>query len=370
MSFSKKKRKHNGKKSIPLAPPPVMKSRKKARIVTTLFHKHTRNRDIALQNNDLEAAKKWEKEIEAMGGRAEYQRASVCSTKHHSTSKWVMKVLGRMGWLHGFDVIDEQAENDTKIVDSSNQENYNACNQSVKRTPKRRNLQLLEVGAINTDLLDAAGRKRTVFKKKSSAKPGQDVASQKQLLEVNSYSRIETENIPYHKLDVRAIDIRSMNDRIEEVDFLKMPFRDSQDKHVLRYDVIVCSMVINCVTTPESRGKMLSLLFHHLRPGGMCFLTLPKLCLYQSKYITMIHFQHILSKCIGFDIQETKESPKVAFFVLKRPEQTTTNNIESSLSLNSQQECIKKWNKLKVVCRGKKYRNSFSVVLKESDILE
>ena len=88
-----KKKAKRSKAPIPLAPPQVMKSRRLARITTTLFHKHTRERDLALKKGDREAAERAEDAIEAIGGREAYQKASQLNTSHHSTSKWAMGVL-------------------------------------------------------------------------------------------------------------------------------------------------------------------------------------------------------------------------------------------------------------------------------------
>jgi len=344
----KKKKKKTKKKSIPLAPPPEMNSRKRARIVTTLFHKHTRNRDIALQENDYERAQECEDEIEKIGGREEYQRASVCSTKHHSTSKWVLKVLARMRWLNGISKTDNDNEGQNET------------------TNEVRHLEVLEVGAINTDLLNAASRKRTIVKKKRKASIMMNTNKTTQTL---LQAEMESVRVPYYKLNVKAIDIRSMHEDIEEVDFLQLPYRNTNVD--LRYDTIVCSMVINCVTTPDDRGKMLFLLYHHLRPGGLCFLTLPRLCLYQSAYITMNLFQEILTKGIGFAMEETKESPKVAFFILKRPEKISTacDGDDDDAITKRVQEFPKKWNTVKTVNRGKKYRNTFSIVLNKNNMI-
>ena len=121
-----------------------------------------------------------------------------------------------------------------------------------------------------------------------------------------------------YRLDVRAIDLHSSHEGIEEADFLTFPLCHTDPSQ--RYDAVVCSMVINCVPTPEKRGNMLAGLYHQLRPGGLCFLTLPKLCLTQSPYMTPDRFQSLLSAGgVGFEVEETKESPKVSFFILRRP---------------------------------------------------
>ena len=61
----------------------------------------------------------------------EYQRASQLSTSHHSTSKWVLGVLARLGWLYGIPLGEDSDANNRK-----------------HKLP-RRNMRLLEVGAIN-----------------------------------------------------------------------------------------------------------------------------------------------------------------------------------------------------------------------------
>lgn len=290
------KRKQKNKRPMPLAPPPAMRSRKKARVVTTLFHKYTRELDEAKLENKTETVKELEGKLKEIGGREAYQQASQLSTSFFSTSKWVLGHLARSGWLYGI-------HQDRKT---------------------RRILQLLEVGAINTELLDAA--KQT-----------------KQLEDGTAVLK--------YRLSTRAIDLQSSHDGIEEADFLTFPLNN--------YDVVVCSMVINCVPRPEHRGLMLARLYHQLVPGGLCFLTLPRLCLYQSPYMTMEHFKDLLSETgVGFAVEETKESPKVAFFVLRRPVEEDVSN----------EKFDKQWTGSKVLNKGKKFRNVFDVTLKKEEV--
>ncbi|KAL7445805.1 hypothetical protein ACHAXM_011376, partial [Skeletonema potamos] len=49
----------------------------------------------------LDEVTKWKDKISEIGGREEYQRASQLNTSLFSTSKWVLGVLGRWGWLDG-----------------------------------------------------------------------------------------------------------------------------------------------------------------------------------------------------------------------------------------------------------------------------
>lgn len=289
-----------------------MRSRKKARVVTTLFHKYTRDRELALQQGDTERVRECDEKIMKIGGRQEYQRASQLSTSHHSTSKWVIGVLAQSGMIYG-------------IPEGT------VTNKKKKGKVPRRKTRLLEVGAINTELLNAA--KETV--------PAEDGNG----------------SVSKYRLDVRAIDLHSSHQGIEEADFLTFPLCHKDPNK--RYDVVVCSMVINCVPTPEKRGSMLARLLHQLRPGGLCFLTLPKLCLTQSPFMTPQRFQSLLSAGgVGFEVEETKESPKVSFFILRRP----VNAPEGETSLNPT------WTAAKRVNKGKKYRNRFAVVLNQEDV--
>ncbi|KAL9181091.1 hypothetical protein ACHAXT_009896 [Thalassiosira profunda] len=354
----------------PLAPPPqssAIRSRKRARVATTLFHKYTRERDAAVakarsagcpvgDDDDckeesarhqklsprqvalMENVNKWDEKIAQMGGREEYQRASQMNTSLFSTSKWVLGILGKWGWLDGLP--DEQKSCDGNSIEGDDD---NARKKRKKRKIPKRNVDLLEVGAINTQLLDAAARTRH----QSDGNP--------------------TERV--YRLDVRAIDIRSTDPRIEAMDFFDLPLPDPNNAITTAgrthrsYDVLVNSMVINCVPNPAQRGKMLSLCYRHLRPGGVCFLTLPKLCLVQSKFMSRCYFEEILTKGVGFEILRDvgKESPKVAFFVLRRPEEDEGNGGR-----------IREWDdrfaRVPTLHKGKKFRNSFSVTLNEEEV--
>lgn len=294
------------KKPIPLTKQPVvMRSRKRAREVTTKFHKLTHERERAALDGKQDMVQLLNKELEEMGGRTEYQRASQLSTSFHSTSKWVLSHLARRGLAHGMPIDDS-----------------NCKDKSSKQ--QRRKIRLLEVGAINTELLDAAAEKTS----RGDNKFG---------------------------LDVRSIDLHSMEERIEEADFLEIPLRSKDVSE--RFDVIVCSMVINCVPTPLDRGKMLARLYHHLSPNGLLFLTLPKYCLTKSAFLTLDIFEKMLGKTgVGFDIEDTKQSPKVAFFVCQRPE---TDN---------RSELDKRWKKQIIRNKGKKFPNQFSLVLKDNEV--
>eukprot|EP00899_Mesostigma_viride_P010020 jgi/Mesvir1/19019/Mv12787-RA.1 len=155
------------KQKIPLVPP-AMKSRKKARKITSEFHRLEQAIVEAARSKtdgDVAAAaeiKRLQAEMDKLGGRRAYQEASMVSTKHFSTSKWAIGELQSRGF----------------------------------KRPASNRAKVLEVGAINTQL------------KKCSW------------------------------LDVRAIDLNSVDPLIEERDFFTL-------RPLGEYDAVVCSMVLN-----------------------------------------------------------------------------------------------------------------------------
>jgi len=296
------------------------------------------------------------------------------NTALFSTSKWVLGILGRWGWLDGL-TVDSPNDSPHKNTNADSYDAYperkqndNQQTQSTNRTKKRksrkRDIRLLEIGAINTQLLDAAARIRTREE------------------ETDGSSNIITERV--HRLQVHSIDIRSTNPRIHQMDFFDLPLPNSKksleidtfststtkssllSKSKPPYDCIVNSMVINCVTTPSKRGRMLSMCYHQLRPGGVLFLILPKLCLTQSKHMSRKYLEEILREGIGFEILNDgkRESPKLAFFVLRRPLDGGDDSGDVS---------VRRWNdkfsKTQVLYHGKKFRNTFTVTLDENDVI-
>lgn len=332
--MAKRATKKRSTKAVPLAPPPsISLSRKRARQVTTLFHKYTRQRDLAATAEDEQ---KVDSLIQQMGGRREYQRASQISTYFHSTSKWVLGCLSRNGWLHGIAVDTDKGEYgaDEKKIDESLSKDVS---NRTRRKPERRPTRLLEVGAINTELINAASA--TVLSR-ANGEGDRSIVVTKQK----------------YRLEVRAIDLHSTHEGIEEADFLLLPLNSKNVDD--RYDVIVCSMVLNCVTTSVARGEMLSRLFHFLRPGGLVYLTIPKTCLNLSPYIDKERFEQLL-QAVGLEVVEhAKDTPKVAFFVCKRPE-----------ALAPPVQFDSKWTTLAVIRLGKKYKNEFAITVTSASVL-
>ena len=160
----------------------AIKSRKIARRVTSKYHIIQKELDAVITSsatNDEKLKQKLllETQLSELGGINAYQQASVISTQHFNTSKWICKVLRNL------------LQN--KIIQLHNSK------------PK-----LFEVGAINE-----------VLKKTSW-------------------------------LDVKAIDLHAQSSLIEECDFFTVEPKNE-------YDVVVCSMVINCVAKSDKRAEMI-----------------------------------------------------------------------------------------------------------------
>mmetsp|Transcript_564 Transcript_564/g.926 ORF Transcript_564/g.926 Transcript_564/m.926 type:complete len:362 (-) Transcript_564:66-1151(-) len=361
--MGKKKRKSNKisangtMRPKPLAPPPEMRSRKRARKVTTLFHALTRKVHEAKREGNDAVVADTERQIAEMGGREEYQRASRLSTSYHSTSRWVLSVLTRRAWLPlGIPLMNEKIS--THQVKDEDCDSKDAKDKRMRRTVK-----LLEIGAINTELLDAASKYERLLGGKTVGAHRSNTLHASKYNDKRSHDKIEP------PLSVRAIDINSMDERIEERDFLQIIPDQS-------HDVVVCSMVLNCVPNPIDRGKMLRLIYQQLCPGGLCFLTIPKLCINQSKYMEGSQdFEALLVNGVGFELLEKKESPKVAFWVLGRHLDSLDSNVSlQQIARTTDSKHVKSkfkmktWERLELVNKGKSFRNEFGVILsKEYD---
>jgi len=173
----KKKRKAN----VPLVAPPL-KSRKIARFITSKFHKLNAALDSTL---DVDSKQAIEAELVLMGGRERYQEASQLSTSFFSTSKWVIGKLQSFNVLHGVVMGEEEEEEAEGKSEGKSEGKLEGKSEGKSTRTNRRPTTLLEIGAINTTLIEAA--------KQSN-----------------------------NKIVTRAIDLRSSHEEIEQLDFLKM----------------------------------------------------------------------------------------------------------------------------------------------------
>jgi hypothetical protein len=79
------------------------------------------------------------------------------------------------------------------------------------------------------------------------------------------------------------------------------------------------------------------------------------------------HFEEILTGGVGFEIvhEAGRESPKIAFFVLRRPNEDGNDRGSSGSLLRGRDD---KFTNMPVLQRGKKFRNTFAVTLNEDAV--
>jgi len=112
-------------------------------------------------------------------------------------------------------------------------------------------------------------------------------------------------------LRVRAIDLHSQHPNIETCDFFAIP-------PAAGYDVVVCSMVVNCVPDAPRRGEMLVRLRAHLVPAtGVLFLVLPLRCV-RSTHVGEAAFDAVLESMGFHHWVEKRITPRLVFYVLGR----------------------------------------------------
>jgi len=126
-------------------------------------------------------------------------------------------------------------------------------------------------------------------------------------LETFEVGAVNTQLIQSPFLNVYAIDVKSRNSSIKEVDFFDVPI----DK---QYDVLVLAMVLNCVETADKRGEMLLRCRLHMKEDGLFFLVLPTRCFPDGKEKV---FEDAIMRQLGFQLIEYEDTAKVCFFCFK-----------------------------------------------------
>jgi 25S rRNA (adenine2142-N1)-methyltransferase len=301
--------------------------------------------------------------------RPEYQRASQISTAYHSTTKWVLGCLAQNGWLYGKRInlnnnnnINKDVKNPdcndhattTTTTTTTTTANESSDKPSRKQKYQRRPTRILEIGAINTQLLDAAQRTYTIHNNNGDNEDDMDFNTRIVTNGVNQSNQPKK-----YRIEVRAIDLHSMHKDIEEADFLQLPVPQRIED---QYDVVVCSMVLNCVATPSDRGKMMARLYHFTCPGGRVYLTIPKTCLQLSPFMDRARFEDML-RAVGLEVlSHSKDSPKVAFFVAQRPEPSIA---DATTTIPFDEP----WTRKTIIRKGKKYQNEFAVTLDKEDLI-
>ncbi|KAJ8599479.1 hypothetical protein CTAYLR_010491 [Chrysophaeum taylorii] len=123
----------------------------------------------------------------------------------------------------------------------------------------------------------------------------------RRLLEVGA---VNTQLVESKLVETRAIDLRASHPKIERLDFF-----DVRGK----FEIVVCSLVLNCVV-PEKRGAMLRKLREHAL-GGLVFLVIPRSCVEKSRRMTPSKFETILDD-VGFLQLRRHLTPKLIHLCL------------------------------------------------------
>ncbi|WVQ64186.1 uncharacterized protein L199_002348 [Kwoniella botswanensis] len=149
-------------------------------------------------------------------------------------------------------------------------------------------------------------------------------------------------------IDNHPIDLHSQHPDILEQDFLERPLPSGEQD---TFDVVSCSLVLNFVSSPADRGKMLSLIHQQLRgeSPSFLFLVLPLPCLTNSRYLTLNTFQEMM-RIIGFTLEKEQWKPggKVGYWLWRKTDSAAGDSDQ--------------YRKKAVIQDGPK-KNNFAVVL-------
>ena len=274
---------------------PSLKSRREARRVTSAYHiirneMQSIGTSSSLSNDEKQSKKaKLEAQLVDIGGTNRYQEASIVSTKHFKTSRWVISSINThlsltvtataTATAAAIPVVVKRDSPNSSASDysgpiaisqsSSASSSSSSSAAATGRYNSNKRLDVLEVGAINIQLQQTGN------------------------------------------FNVRAIDVNSQHPSIEEIDFFDVPPLE-------QYDCVVCSMVVNCVHTPTKRGDMLIRLRGHLKTDqSLLLLVLPSRCI-NSRYVGRAKFSQLLHT-LGYSFAcDVKCTPHLLFYTLRR----------------------------------------------------
>jgi len=132
----------------------------------------------------------------------------------------------------------------------------------------------------------------------------------------------------------RSIDLNSQHPKIEKRDFFALKVCEDE------FDVVLNSMVLNCVAEPEDRGEMLLRMAKMLRKEtGVLFITIPRRCVENNPFCSVDIFNECLRTC-GLSVVLTKFSPKIAFWVCDKK----GKNVANAPKLNRREKKTNKTN--------------------------
>lgn len=116
--------------------------------------------------------------------------------------------------------------------------------------------------------------------------------------------------------DVTKIDLNSQNPQILQQDFMERPLPKNESE---KFNMISCSLVVNFVPSPVSRGDMLKRITKFLKPPSdntmsSLFLVLPLPCVTNSRYFDNFTLASIMLE-LGFKQVCHYEAKKVVYWL-------------------------------------------------------
>lgn len=112
---------------------------------------------------------------------------------------------------------------------------------------------------------------------------------------------------------ITRIDLNSQHPMIMKQDFMERPLPKTQDD---KFDMILCSLVVNFVPSPKDRGAMLQRLAVFMKQNGLLFFVLPLPCTENSRYCTKDLFLEIMTS-LGFTLEQYHASVKLSYWLFR-----------------------------------------------------
>lgn len=114
-----------------------------------------------------------------------------------------------------------------------------------------------------------------------------------------------------------AMDLRSQHSSILQQDFLVWPPACDSSTGEGRFDVVVCAMVLNYLTSAIDRARMLARAYMSCKTGGMLVVAVPRRCIEATQHCCPAAFIATL-RWLGFTATHLKLTPKVCLMCFER----------------------------------------------------
>jgi hypothetical protein len=306
-------------------------SLKVAKRLTGAFHALLSQREGAPKAD----AARLDAEIAAMGGREAYQEASALATKAFKSSRWVFKTLTRFG------LAPSRGALPLRVLE------IGATNAQLAVCPWLR-VRAIDIRSCNPaveskDFFDVpvgsgpTGTPEDVFPGRAAAGAGAGAdagalagAGRRDRVWGASPCRLSVPNwdaaapasepaAASGRKRSRPYDDAQYGDAewVPSVGWVRSRVRGAVPCVTGCFDVVVCSMVLNCVFEPAARTRMLVASRDHLVPGGILYFAVPSRCLDKSEFLSRAMLESLFS-ALGFAVRDRKETPKIAFYCLER----------------------------------------------------